>query len=361
MDYIISNLLVQVPKGMWESIIIAFEGAFGSFALSIIILTICIKLVMSPIDYFNRKTNKKMADIQKRIQPQMEAINKKYANDAKMRNQKLGELYQKERINPIGSCSIMLISMALTLTIFITLFNGMNTMASYKIADQYEKLQIAYVTEYAQENNISLNQEGKTIYEICVPIIEDINAIQDETEKNEVILIANQNVEKVYKETKQGFLWIDNIWLADSPLKNSIPSYEEYASVARLSQEDRENEEYKNVYNQIMEPLKTTQGRVNGYFILVILCAGVSFLNQWFMMRKMKKEGTKQSSGLVMLIVMPLIMLLFAFMYTTMFTLYMITGQLVSLVTMPLINKIGDVVDKRKENKKIPTDRLKRI
>ena len=223
MDYLISNFLVQVPNGMWENIIIAFESAFGSFALSIIVLTICIKLVMSPIDYFNRRTNKKMADMQKRIQPQMEAINKKYANDAKIRNQKLGELYQKEKINPIGSCSIMLISMVLTLTIFITLFNGMNTMASYKIADQYEKLQIAYVTEYAQDNNISLNQEGKTVYEICFPIIEDINKIEDETIKNDIISTANKNVELVYKETKQGFLWIDNIWLADSPLKNSIP------------------------------------------------------------------------------------------------------------------------------------------
>lgn len=360
MDYLISNLLVQVPKGMWESIIIAFEGAFGSFALSIILLTICIKLVMSPIDYFNRRTNKKMADMQKRIQPQMEAINKKYANDAKMRNQKLGELYQKEKINPIGSCSIMLISMVLTLLIFITLFNGMNAMASYKIADQYEKLQIAYVTEFAGDR-LDLNQEGKTVYEICIPFIEEMNAIEDETTKNEVIIAANQNVVEVYKQTKQGFLWIENIWLADSPLKNSIPSYEEYATVARLSEEDRKNEEYAQVYNQIMEPLKTTQGRVNGYFILVVLCAGVSFLNQWFMMRKMKKEGTRQSSGIVMLIVMPIIMLLFAFMYTTMFTLYMITGQIVSLITMPLINKIGDAVDKRKENKKIPTDRLKRI
>ena len=360
MDYIISNLLASVPKGMWESIIIAIEGAFGSFALSIIILTLCIKLLMSPLDYFNRRTNKKMADMQKRIQPQMDAINKKYANDPKMRNQKLGELYQKEKINPIGSCSVMLISMALTLTIFITLFNGMNAMASYKIADQYEKLQIAYVSEYA-DNQIDFDQEGKTIHEICLPYIKEMNSIEDETLKNQVLETANKNVEEVYKQTKQGFLWIDNIWLADSPLKNSIPSYKEYASVARLNEEDKNNEEYEKVYNQIMEPLKFSQGRENGYFILVVICAGVSFLNQWFMIRKMKKEGNKQNSGLIMLIVMPIVMMIFAFMYTTMFTLYMITGQIVSLITLPIINLIGDKVDKRNEKKQIPTDRLRRI
>lgn len=361
MDYLISNILANMPNGMWEKIITAFETSLGSFALSIILLTIIIKLVMSPIDYFNRRTNKKMAEIQKRIKPQVEAINKKYANNDQIKNQKLGELYKREKVNPVGSCLVMVVNIALTFTIFITLFNGMNAMASYKISDQYEKLQIAYVQEYATSigENLDFSQEGKSVYEICVPIIEKMNQITDETQKSEVFEIANNNVAEKYEEIKDSFLWIDNIWLADSPFKNSIPTYQEYASVARLSNEDKENEEYKQVYEQIMNPLSSSKSRANGYYILVVLCLITAFVNQWLMFRKNKGDG--QQVGKSMLIIMPIVMALFTLLYTTMFSLYIITGQIVSIITTPIVNAISNAVDKHNQNKKIPTDRLKRI
>ena len=58
MDYIISNLLVSAPGGLWEKIIMAFEGGIGSFAVSVILLTLIIKLLMSPVDFFNKRSNK---------------------------------------------------------------------------------------------------------------------------------------------------------------------------------------------------------------------------------------------------------------------------------------------------------------
>ena len=368
MDSLISGILAVMPTGLWEKIIIAFEGAFGTFALSIIILTIIIKIVMSPVDYFNRRTNKKMATMQKKIQPQVEAINKKYAKDSKLKNQKLGELYQREKINPMGSCFVMLTNMVLTFVIFITLFNGMNAMAKYKIVNQYEQLQIEYVQEYAQNsdgvdiialieenNNKADDDETKlSVYEICKPYIDEINGIETEKQK------ADQKVAKKYNEIKEGFLWIDNIWLADSPFKNSVPTFDEYANVAGLTKEERENEDFKRVYSQIMTPVSETNGRANGYFILLVLSAGASFLNQWLLTKRSKKEGA-QASSKAMLVVMPLIMAVFTLFYTTMFSLYIITSQLVSIATLPIIGKISDAVDKRQEKKKIPTDRLKRI
>lgn len=353
MDYIISNLLVSAPGGLWEKIIMAFEGGIGSFAVSVILLTLIIKLLMSPVDFFNKRSNKNMAETQKRIQPQIEAINKKYAKDNNLRNQKLGELYKREKVNPMGSCFVMLINIALTFTIFLTLFNGMNAMASYKIASQYEQLQIAYVQEYAGDR-LDLNQE-KSVYEICLPFIKEIQTADQSVKDN-----ANQNVAEVYNETKEGFLWIKNIWLADSPFKNSIPSFSEYATVARLTNEERENEEYKQVYEQIMTPLKDTQGKTNGYFVLMVICGGVTFLNQWLMTRSQKvAAGTKAKWG--SMIFMTVFMAFFTLFYTTMFSLYMITSQIVSLALIPLTNLVNDAIDKKRDQKKIPTDRLKRI
>lgn len=361
MDNIISNVLAGVPGGLWEKIIMCFEGGIGSFAVSIILLTLIIKLVMSPVDFFNRRTQKRMAYIQQRIQPQVEAINKRYQKDEKTKNQKLGELYQREKVNPMGSCLVMLLNLGLTLAIFITLLNGMNAMAQYKIASQYEQLQIAYVQEYAGER-LDLTKEGSTVYQICLPFIEEINAL-DETTKTQVINKANENVKKVYNETKEGFLWIENIWLADNPFQSPIPTYSEYATVARLDKEQKENKEYENVYNQIMNPIRDSIERPNGYFILLVICAVTTFLNQFLVMRRTKQanQPAKRGSGWGTIVFMTIFMSVFTLMYTTMFSIYLITGQIVGLLTMPLIELINKAIDKHQEKKKMPTDRLKRI
>ena len=365
MDSIISGLLATMPTGLWEKIIVAFENAFGSFALSIIVLTVIIKLVMSPIDFFNRRTNKKMATMQQKVKGQVEALNKKYANDKKTLNQKLGELYQREKINPMGSCFTMLINLGLTFAIFITLLNGMNAMASYKIATEFETLQTEYVASYVSENGGNIYDEitanpDKSIYEICKPYMEQMNAIENEETKNGVLAIANENVAKKHKEIKEGFLWIDNIWIADSPFQNSIPSFDSYAGTARLTKEQK-TDEYRQIYEQIMNPLRETNGRANGYFILLILCAGLSFLNQWLMMKKQKEENPQAPTNKAMLFIMPIFMGIFTLFYTTMFALYLVSSQLVSIGLTPLINLISDKCDKRQQAKQEDKNIVKRM
>ncbi len=359
MANIISSLLVAQPKGMWETIITFFESGIGNFAISIILLTLIIKLIMSPIDFFNRRTSRNMSKMQAKIQPQMDAINKKYANDPNLKNQKLSELYKREKINPMGSCWVMILNLGLTLAIFITLLNGMNAMASYKIQDQYEKLMVAYVQDYAGEELV-LDEDGASVYDICAPFVIEMNSLEEGEEKTAILNTANANVIEVYEQTKESFLWIDNIWMADSPFKDSVPSYSEYASVARLSNEEKNNEEFKNVYDHIMNPLRESEGRTNGYFILLIICAGVTFLNQWLVLRKNKQNGAKKV-GYGTAIFMTAFMAFFTLFYTTMFSLYMITGQIVGLIMTPVYDAINDAIDKHQEKKNEPKDRLKRI
>ena len=287
---------------------------------------------MSPIDFFNRRTSKNMAKMQSKIQPQIDAINKKYANDPNMKNQKLSELYKREKINPMGSCWIMILNLGLTLLIFITLLNGMNAMASFKIQSQYENLMVAYVEDYVEQSTgeaINLDQEGKTVYDICAPYVMEMNSLEDGEEKTVILSNANEKVLAVFEDTKESFLWIDNIWMADSPFNNS-------------------------------NPLRETRGRTNGYFILLVICAGVTFLNQWLVIRKNKQKGA-QKVGYGTAIFMTLFMAFFTLFYTTMFSLYMITGQIVGLLMTPIFDVINDAIDKRKEKKNEPKDRLKRI
>ena len=74
----LSSLLITAPSGVWPTIINAFE-AVGNYAWAIILLTICIKLVMSPLDFFNKKISRKNAQIQAVLAPEMAKIQKQLA------------------------------------------------------------------------------------------------------------------------------------------------------------------------------------------------------------------------------------------------------------------------------------------
>ena len=57
-------------------------------------------------------------------------------------------------------------------------------------------------------------------------------------------------------------------------------------------------------------------------------------------------------TGKFMLIFMPVFMAIFSLMYTSMFSIYLVESQLLSIASTPLINLIIDKIEKRKQNKK---------
>lgn len=374
----LANLLAVMPNGLWEKLIFIFNNAFINFGLTVIMLTLAIKLVMLPLDFFNRYLTQKQMKQQQELAPEIERIKKRCKNDKQKENQEMQKLYKEKHMNPLGSCLFMLVNLALTLTIFITLLNGLNAMASFKIQDQYEQLQIAYVADYVdqtydytiydkiEENNAKSDDDEtkQTVYQIVMPYIQEMNAIADETAKQTVLDNANKNVAEKYSQVKDNFLWIDNIWLADTPFSSSIPSFDSYAGVARLTKEQIESDpQIKETYNKIMDPLRESTGRANGFFVLTLLTGGTAFLNQWFMTRKKKAKQPvlaknnqpappQPGTGKFMLIFMPVFMAIFSLMYTSMFSIYLVTSQLLSIATTPLINLIIAKIEKHKENKK---------
>lgn len=381
MDYLISNLLATMPTGMWEKIIVAFTGAIGNFVLAIILLTICIKVVMLPLEFFNRKMTSDMTAKQQKMQPMIDDIKRRYP-DQQVQNQKISEVYKKNNLNPMGSCLVMIVYMVLTLVIFITLLNGLNAMVAYKVQYQYEQLNIAYVSEYVENeysldinkiisDNEAIEGEGKkTVYEIVSPYIAEIQT-KDETVKN----TASKAVEEKYKEVKESFLWIDNVWLPETPYTKSVLDFNSYANLARLVEDQKNDGQLKQDYEIVMKSLED-EAKPNGYFVLVIITAGISFLNQFLMSRANKKrqkeeqqrqlqynkKATQQQpqTGKMSMIILPLIMTVFTLFYNSMFALYLITSQLMGIATSPLINWIIKKIQKKKQEK-TPDNRMKRI
>jgi YidC/Oxa1 family membrane protein insertase len=86
----------------------------GNWGWSIIVLTICIKLVFYPL---NAKAGRSMAQM-KVLTPKMEKLKEMYGEDRQKLNQAMMELYRTEKINPLGGCLPILVQ----IPVFIALY-----------------------------------------------------------------------------------------------------------------------------------------------------------------------------------------------------------------------------------------------
>ncbi len=99
---------------IFEKILVAIYGMTGSFGLSIILLTILIKIVLLP---FTLKQDKSMKEM-KKLQPKIEALKEKYKNDPQLLNQKTMELYKEHKVNPAGGCLPLIIQLPILWALF---------------------------------------------------------------------------------------------------------------------------------------------------------------------------------------------------------------------------------------------------
>ncbi len=101
---------------------ILIEG-IGIVGVGIIVFTLILKSIVLPLDIYSRIKGKKQALIMERMRPQMEKLQKQYANDKQMYNQKVMELQKKSGYSMFGACLPMIVS----LVIFIVVFNAFST------------------------------------------------------------------------------------------------------------------------------------------------------------------------------------------------------------------------------------------
>ena len=101
-------------------------GILGSYGLAIVVFTVIVKLILYPLYAKQISSTAAMST----VQPKMQEIQKKYANDKEMMNQKMADLYREEGINPMGGCLPMLIQMPIIFGLFALLRNPLFYMGS---------------------------------------------------------------------------------------------------------------------------------------------------------------------------------------------------------------------------------------
>lgn len=353
MDFLtinIANLLATQPQGMWEAFIFGLENVIKNYGLTIILITLIIKVILLPFDFLNRYVTKKNATKMAVIQPEIEKIQKRYGANRDLINQKTMEVYKKHNYSVTGSCFAMILNLAITMTIFFTLFTGLNRIAAYKTATEFETLQAVYEQTVGGELVETKISDAESKVQVK---LEDGTIIDLDEQK---ISLANEAVVKTYGEIKEGFLWIKSIWRPDTNASVTL-NYKDYLSISKTKAEDLPQA----VYEQIFNPIKNDKefSGWNGYFVLIILAAVATYLstqiNVWIGKARASLKGEQYVDAMaqnkILIYLMPIIMALFAWFYNAMFAIYMVTGALFGLVTNPIITLIVDKLYAKNEQK----------
>jgi YidC/Oxa1 family membrane protein insertase len=98
----------------WHDLIGDFEGSWG---VAIILLTFTVRIFILPLTF---KGVKSMQRLQV-LQPEIKKIQERYKDDRQRMNQEIMAFYQREKVNPLGSCMPLLLQIPFFIALFYLL------------------------------------------------------------------------------------------------------------------------------------------------------------------------------------------------------------------------------------------------
>jgi len=96
------------------------HGLTGNYGLDIILLSIFLKIIFTPLTI---KSQRSMKEMQK-LQPEVKRLQQKYKNDKQRLNKEVMELYKRRKVNPVGGCLTMLPQLPVFFALYRALLNS---------------------------------------------------------------------------------------------------------------------------------------------------------------------------------------------------------------------------------------------
>lgn len=289
------------------------DGIIGNYGVSVIVFTLLVRLVLLPLNIKSKKSMKAM----ERVKPQMDYINKKYAQDQEKLNRKMSELYQKEKINPMGGCLPLLIS----LPILFCMFTAMRVVANEKTVEMLLGMMNGVEPQFESFLWIKNIFQPETFWSTIIPKhgagMSSIVAVSG----SEWLTVENVEAVKAFLASEEYLVWTAKY--GAETLRYSAPL--------------------------LMWKIEIPT-QFNGLFILPILSAASQFL-----MTKMQPQTAsseqQQAQNKMMQYFYPLFSLWICSTSTAAFTVYWVASNVIEIIQSWALN----LYFKRQENKETQT------
>ena len=359
----VSGDTVAEPTHFIAKLMLGLNDSVQVFGWTVVAFTVILKLVLSPLDIWQRVIARRNAKAMERMRPQLEALAEKCGDDKQRYQQEQMALYKKEKYSMLGACLPSLV----TLIVFIVLFAGFRQMVGYQFALDYKESYDVYTQTYDAEMNASLKDAieaaGLESYEDLPLTAEKANAHNAAVDKAQTAVYKHYFSEENQKRRK--FLWIHNVFVPDS-WEEGVPDYlvvtgQEGFAMSKITGVMKD--EYNLVMGKVLGADDMGYGsgnKWNGLLILPVLSIALSFLSQKLLTKSQgappptaKGKGDNMQANMKMMqIFMPLMIGVFALFYSAAFALYTFTSSLVAIVFQLVFALINKLLDKREERKR---------
>lgn len=129
-------LLIYIPK--------------HNLALAVIVLTLLVRTILLIPSQRAIKAQKSMAA----LQPELEAVKKKYAHDQARLAQETMALWKKHKIHPLSSCVPLLIQMPILIALYYTIRTGLQPDQAHFIYDFLPSFELSDINPYIFNFNL---------------------------------------------------------------------------------------------------------------------------------------------------------------------------------------------------------------
>ena len=106
---------------MWEwfidfltAVLAGIEGFVGDWGLAVIILTVIVRLILTPLMAHSTRSTARMQV----MQPKLQEIQERYADDPVRQSEELRKVYADMKFNPLGGCLPLLLQMPIFFGLF---------------------------------------------------------------------------------------------------------------------------------------------------------------------------------------------------------------------------------------------------
>ena len=305
----------------------------GSWGWAMVVFTIMVRLVLTPLDIKSRMSMRKTT----KLQPQMQALQKKYANDKEKLNQKTAELYKKEHVSPLSSCLPLL----LTWPILIAVFGAMRLAANKELLIQVGQIlnnELPSLERWLWIKNLWMPD---SIFAAAMPDLKTLQQIPSDLWVKWFNTLDPNNLPVLIKD----------LGLTAESFSQANLS----ATITQIMEAMKLNTAYMEAvavkpgwtFNLLITQLSLVNS-YNGLMILPILSA-VSQLAMTKIMGGNQQTNPDQpgaGAGKFMQYFFPIFSLIICFSYSAAFALYWVAGNLVSMGQTYAINKYLDKKEK---------------
>ena len=308
-DFFLTNWFLEAMRWIYSLTCAISESGFGNVFLTILISTILLRALTIFSDIKTRKSSTKMAE----VQPEIQRLQKKYANDPRRFQAEQTELMKEKGVSMWGSCLPMLITMPLFFC-FIAAFRYWGYEMNLRLLVDENAMELFKSFKFLWINNIWQPDNGLT------PVLANGASFLATPQLSNLLYLQEPGVGEKLVE----------MVLAVTKVYQGGVSYQLLSNDAAIA-----------IYDAAIQPfLDVYKGYNNGWFIMSILAGGTNFLSAWLMTKNTpaaNEEAAKSTKWMNYLF--PVMSFIFCLNYNAAFAIYWTLTSVIMIIVNLILNK----------------------